>query len=156
MSHAEKIVWFFEHLASEAHKASACKTIKITELQFEQAIPRARDIGMEDGLRLTPLYEREGWWTGYPTERIAGIAVRESEARHVGESERNARVYESFHKVGGITRVVEQTCRGNLYSIEAQLPEIEISSDLDYVIARVDRAIADGKRYVELELAQAA
>jgi hypothetical protein len=150
MSNAEKIVWFFEHRVSEAHKFSACKTIRITDAQFEQSIPRARDIGIESGLRLTPIYEKDGWWTGYPTERIAAIALRESVERNLGEAERNARVYDSFHKVGPSAHIVEQTNRGNFASIEAQLPEVTMAPEFDYVISRVDKAIAEGKRYVEL------
>lgn len=150
-SHPERIVYYFTHLATEAHKDSVAHTVGITPEQFEDAIARARDIGIEDGLRLTPIYEREGWWTGRPTERLAAIALHESVNRNAGEAERNARVYESFHEVGGAARIVEQTYMGNLATIRAKVDAIDVSAGADYVLTSIDEAEKQGRRFVEAE-----
>lgn len=148
LSHPERIVFYFTHLATEAHKGSVAHTMGISLEQFEDSIAKARDIAIEDGLRLTPIYERDGWWSADPTERLAAIALFESVNRNAGEADRNARVYESFHRVGTAARIVEQTYQGNLATIRAQVDALKVSASSDYVLTRVDEAAAEGRRFV--------
>jgi len=141
LSAAEKIVWLFERKVTEAHRATIELTLHLSEMQFDQAVARARDLGAEQGLYLTPVYEREGWWTCEPTRRIAAIALRESVRRNYGEAERNHRVLgDDFGKrITHAAGVVESGLAGSL-AIIRELPEIRISSGADYVLDRIDAA----------------
>lgn len=153
LSIAEKIVWCFEHRATEAHRSAIERPLGITPEQFEQAIPRARDIGIENGLRITPIYEREGWWTANPTRRIAAIAVLEAAKRNLGEAQRNARVYDEFGGVGTGARFQEAALGGSISALRAELPELQVSASADFVLNKVDAAIDRGRGFVEIEAA---
>lgn len=147
----EKIVWLFEHRVSEAHRSSIEEAFEISAEQFDRAIPTARDLGSERGLRFTPLYERDGWWTAYPTRRIAARAVHEAVTRNLHEAARNARVYKSFGKIERGADFAEAALHGARSVIEGELPELHISSSSDYIVSRVDLAIEARSGYVFLE-----
>lgn len=158
MSVAEKIVWLFEHRVTEAHRGAIEQPLDLTPEQFDQAIPRARDLGVERGIRLTAIYERDGWWTGYPTQRIAARYIDEASRRNVGEAERNARVYAGFGKVGEVAAKADGATHGARAIVLHDLPERLITEGSDYVVERVDLALEARRGYVAqpVEAAQAA
>ena len=148
---AEKIVWLFTERVTEAHRAAVEMTLGITEEEFTRAIPRARDIGVEEGIWLTPIYEREGWWTARPTRRLAAIAVRESVKRNLGEAQRNARVYCS--NFGEDIADVVNGVKGGMHGLDtlvASVPELHISEEADYILDAIDAA-DDRRPYIYRE-----
>lgn len=152
MTIPEKIVWLFEHRVTEAHRSAIERPLSLTPEQFDAAIPQARDLGAEMGLRLTPIYDRDGWWTARPTHRIAARALYEAAVRNNGEAERNARVYRGFGKAGHVgdqAAVVASVIRGTKAQLVTSLPERTLTVDTDYIVTLVDQAIAEGHGYVE-------
>jgi hypothetical protein len=151
LSIPEKIVWLFEYRVTEAHRATLyLPPLSIEVEQFDETIATARDLGVARGLRLTPIYEREGWWTAEPSRRIAARALYESLRRNQGEQERNARVYSGFGRVGDIAQTAEMATRGTRNVAEVEIPELSKPSQAqnDYVLERVDLAVAARKGYV--------
>lgn len=159
LSRPEQIVRLFEHRVTEAHRTAIMVPLHLTDEQFDQAIPRARDIGVDRGLYLTPIYHEgmEGWWTARPTHRIAALALRESMRRNLGEADRNARVYREVGPVGPPARNYGYSIESSMAFLEASLSEpLEVSSDSDYVLEAVRGAVAVGRGFVERPLAVAA
>lgn len=139
---AERIVFEFEHNVTETHRRAIETTLGITHEEFDANIGKARDQGVEldPPLRITPIYERDGWWTCRPTERISAIAVEESLKRNLGEQLRTARVLagtklEQFaqYAASGITGTL------NAY-LDHHSDLLQISEQVDYVIAAIDDA----------------
>lgn len=151
MTVAEKIVWLFQHRVTEAHRSSIEKPLKIEAEDFDSAIARARDLGVDVGLRITPIYEREGWWTSDPTQRLAAVAVKETLKRNQGEAERHARVYAGFGDLDGFTKWDRAALEGRITAFLENLGQVHVTEDVDYVIDRVDGAIERGHGYVERE-----
>lgn len=137
---AERIIWLFEDRVTEAHRRAIEKSLEITAEEFDCAIPKARDLGVTKGLRLTPIYERDGWWTAEPTRRLAAIALHEAVKRHLGEAKRNARVYAEFGELDAFTKYHDAAAQGTLTAFVANLRELEIAPESDYVLTRVDDA----------------
>lgn len=155
----ERIVSTFLHY-TEVHKKALCTGLGITADQFEAAIPRARDLGIEYGLFITPIYDPPGWWTSEPTDRILALAAVESAKRNIGESERNARVAHArsvalksarSQELSEGLAYIRLAYNGALGHLRERLPEQAISSELDYVINRVNRAATDGRPFVRKE-----
>ena len=144
LSIAEKIVWLFSERVSEAHRAAVEMTLGISEEQFDQAIARARDLGVDSDIWLTPVYEREGWWTARPTRRIVARAERESVQRNLGEAKRNHRVFSNFfgERIAHAVGVVEAGLSGCLAIVDA-LPEMAISDASDYILNEIDATPAN-------------
>lgn len=153
MTVPEKIVWLFETRVSEAHRSAIEQPLGIGPEEFDRAIARARDLGVERDLRITPVYEREGWWTAYPTQRIAAVAVHETLKRNYGEAERHARVYAKFGDLDGFTKWHRSASIGTLTAYLDGLGQLEVSAGADYVLSRVDLAKGARKGYVELQVA---
>lgn len=155
-SAAERIAFAFER-HTEVHRAGVELRCELTPEQFDAAIPRAREIVAEDGLGyLVPVYEREGWWTVHPTDRIMAIALHEGVKRNEGEAARNAFCFKGHPRFGDIAEALASNRRGSTHLVEASLPERSIDPKLDYVIERVDAAVAGGKGYVLRESERAA
>ncbi len=138
---AECIVGLFHGHVTEIHRKAVQATLKITAEHFDQNIARARDLGVDKGLHITPIYERDGWWTARPTQRIAAIAVHETLKRQLGEAERHARVYADFGKLDGFTTWHRAATSGTLTAYLEQLSEVEISAAADYVLTDIDAAL---------------
>lgn len=153
LSIAEKIVWLFEHRVTEAHRSAIERPLNITPEQFDGAIPRARELGTHVGLRITPIYDegREGWWTARPTLRLATKAIHESNGRNLGEATRNSLVYRGFGHVEKAATFTEAALAGARSAIENDLPELYVNPRFDYVLERIDEAIARGKGFVPRE-----
>lgn len=146
---AERIVWLFEQKVTEAHRGAIETPLKITSDEFNQASSQARDLGVARGLRITPVYEREGWWTSEPTQRIAAKAVHETLKRNRGEAERHARVYAKFGDLDGFTKWHSASTEGTLTAYLTGLGQLEVSSGADYVLDRIDAAVAKQRGYVQ-------
>ncbi len=154
---AERIVAQFDNEVTEAHVDAICGRHRISEEQFNRAIPLARDLTHTPGHRLTPIYPsarhrdraRPGWWTIRPTERILVISYWESQKRNIGEQERNARQYDGLafleHFAHHHAGVLEGTMA--LY-IKDQADRLNISAESDYIIQAIDEAEAAGKLVV--------
>lgn len=148
---AESIAWAFEHRTSEAHREMIEAQLDLSPEQFDRAIGDARDILKIDAdLSLTPIYEREGWWTARPTHRIALRAEHESWKRMTGEAERNARVLAGFGRNGEIGQAAAMIASAvnGFESWIVTLGAAEVSAELDYVLTAVDQAIERGDRFV--------
>jgi hypothetical protein len=151
LSIPEKIVVLFEDRVTEAHRSAIERPLGLTEEQFEVAIPRARDLGVKSGLRITPVYDRAGWWTAEPTQRIAASAVHETLKRNAGEAERHARVYAEFGQLDSFCDWHSKQLNGTIAAYLGNLGQIEVSEEFDYVIKRIDDALASKKGFVERE-----
>lgn len=149
LSIAEKIVVLFEDRVTEAHRSAIERPLEITSEQFDQAIPGARDLGVKSGLRITPIYERDGWWTSEPTQRIAARAVHETLKRNVGEAQRHARVYAKFGQLDSFCDWHGKQLAGTVAAYLDGLGQLEVTADSDYVLGRVDTAITASRGYVE-------
>lgn len=137
---AERIVYEFEHNVTEVHRRAIETTLGITPEQFDEAIAKARDLGVElnQPLRITPIYERDGWWTCRPTERIMAIAVNESLKRNLGEQLRTARVLTGT-KLAEFARYAAAGVEGTLSAYLANHADLlEISENVDYIIGAID------------------
>lgn len=157
LSHPEKIVYIFEHRVTEAH-SSALRQGGMTEEQFRQAIPAARDLAIERGLYLCPFYDTgmEGWWTARPTQRLAALALQQSMLRNLGEAERNARVFRALGVVSAPAQNYGTSIEASVSYLEAKLAEpLAVSPESDYVYEAVRDAIGRGLGYVPRELAAA-
>jgi hypothetical protein len=160
LSISGKIVWLFQHMITEAHRAAICSTIKITEEQFDQAIASARELGItgidpltgkpavyQSGknagkpigpIHLTAVYERGGWWTGRPTQRLVAFYLRAALDRNLGEAERNERVYSgAFGKVGRIT-IGAAASMAAIRMMIVGLRALTVSAKSDYVLNAID------------------
>ena len=147
----ERIVWFVRDRGiTEAHRSAVEDLLRINRDQWEQSIARARDLAIEDGLALTPIYDRDGWWTVDPSRHTASRALQESAHRNLGEAARNARVLADLEGVSHTALLTEASHIGIRALIESQLDR-DLAVNLDYVVERVDRAIAAGKLIVERE-----
>lgn len=154
-----RIVWLFRRRCSEVHKNQVCRALGITANEFEQSIGVARDQGTKLGIWLTPIYDRSGWWTGYPTDRIVARACIEAGERNIGEAVRNRNVAQARAEALGTdtskqiasgVALVEMAYMGASRSLQEQVSGVDTSGDLDYVIDRVDAAVEDGRLYVPL------
>lgn len=157
-STAQRIVYEFQHNVTECHRRAIEATLGITPDQFDVAIPHARDTAAEldPPLRLTPIYERDGWWTCRPTERIMAIAEYESLKRNTGEHLRNARVLAGT-KLAEFSRYAAAGLEGTVAAyMQHHAGLLEISADADYIIGAIDDA--EPRLYVSraAEVAQAA
>lgn len=142
---AERIVDYFTREVSEAHIMAICRRLDIDEDQFRLHIADARDLKIGPGFRLTPIYERQGWWTRRPTERIMAIALREAIRRNVSEQLRNARVY-SGTRLDSFARFQAATLQGAMAAyLDTHVALLTIDADLDYILNDVDRAISRGR-----------
>jgi hypothetical protein len=157
LSKAERIVYLFHHLVFEAHKHAICTPCEMDPDEFDDVIARARDIGAERGLFITPIYEREGWWTSAPSDRILGLAMLETSKRNIGEVARtyrlaNARAKhlntKSSERLAEGAGLVHLAYKGGLSNLREELPEVSIQPESDYVLSRVDSAVVEGKGYV--------
>lgn len=156
MSTAEQIVWLFEKRVTEAHRSAIQQPLEIGTEEFRAAIAQARDLGVESGLRITPIYEREGWWTCEPTQRIAAMAVHETLKRNAGEGQRHARVYAEFGQLDSFCDWHSKQLEGTLTAYTGGLGQLEVSAEVDYILSRVDVAVAAGRGYVAREAEGAA
>lgn len=165
LSRPQRIVWLFKHRCTEAHRDQISRALQITPDEFEAAIPRARDIATDHHIWLTPVYERSGWWTGYPTDRILARACVESSERNIGEASRNRSIAQARAEIvgtdtarriaSGVT-LVEMAYMGGARSLREQVPEIEVSEDSDYVLDRIDAAAGEDRRFVPILVGEAA
>lgn len=155
LSRPQKIAFQFGERHTELHIVSLMKAIDGTQAEVRQALPTAKDIlKARYGLRLTPIIEREGWWTCDPSRRIAVIACQAAAERHEGEWQRNTRIYDDFGLAGEAAAAGRFGARGTTATIEDILEkEVAVSPDSDYVLNRVDKAIAVGRSYVGREAA---
>lgn len=154
-SAAERIAFAFER-HTEVHRLGIEFRCELTREQFDAAIPRAREIVAEDGLGfLLPVYDRIGWWTVDPTDRIVAIALHEGVLRNEGEAERMAFCLKG-HRFADIAEALASNRRGSTHLVEASLPERDIDIDFDYVIDRIDAAVAERKGYVLRDIEAAA
>ena len=97
LSRPAKIARLFAERATELHVVPLASAIKSTVAETRLAMPYAKDIlKAEYGLRLTPIIERDGWWTATPTHRIAVLALQATSERHQGEWRRSSRVFADF------------------------------------------------------------
>lgn len=159
MSRPRRIVWLFEERCTEAHRDQIARALQITPDEFEAAIPRARDLGTEHRIWLTPIYDRPGWWTGYPTDRIVARACVEAGERNIGEALRNRNVAQARAEALGTSTakqvasgvaLVEMAYMGVSRSLQEQVSGVDTSVDFDYVVDRVDAAVAENRRYVPI------
>lgn len=135
---AERIVYEFQHNVTECHRRAIETTLGITAVEFDQAIPKARDLGADLELRLTPIYERDGWWTCRPTERIMAIAEYETLKRNLGEHLRNARVLAGT-KLAEFSRYAAAGLEGTVAAyMKNHADLLEISESADYIIGAID------------------
>jgi hypothetical protein len=145
---AERIVFYFEKEVTEAHIDAVCGRLTITREEFHQHIPEARDLKIGPGFRLTPIYERDGWWTHRPTERIMTIAEHESLKRNTGEQLRNARIYKQT-RLEGFANTLAKVLQGTMHAFNEDLrATLEISQEADYIIDAVDDAADRGRLIV--------
>jgi hypothetical protein len=150
-STAERIVYEFVHNVTEVHRRAIETTLGITPEQFDEAMPRAKDLAVErpDALRLTPVYRpvgengrftSEGWWTCRPTERLAAIAEYEALLQDLGRKERVLRVQRGT-KLEDAARFAVRAVK---MSIQEFLDEhqalLDIRESVDYVIEAIDDA----------------
>lgn len=164
-AHHERIVFAFEHRFTEVRWSRICQQCRLTKEQFESAIATARDTGIAQGLWITPIYEREGWWTCEPTDRILVRAALETSKRNIGEAERNLRVAkaraialgtDASDRIANGLALVEMSYKGGEASLRDQIPESHITEYADYVLARVDAAQAVDLDYVMRDALEAA
>lgn len=142
-STAERIVFEFQNNVTECHRRAIEVTLGITSDDFDRCIPRARELAAEldPPLRLTPIYERDGWWTSRPTERIMAIAEHEALKRNLAEHTRNARVL-SGTKLAEFARYASASLEGTVAAYMAHHAALlEISETADYIIGAVDAAL---------------
>lgn len=163
--HHERIVYAFAQRFTEMHWSRVCQQCRLSKEQFESAISTARDIGIEEGLWITPIYEREGWWTCEPTDRILVRAGLETSKRNIGEAERNRRVAKaraawlgtkSSEKIAEGLAVVDMSYRGGESALRAEIPEAHIAGYADYILDRVDAALEADLDYVLRPVVEAA
>ena len=151
LTYAERIVYLFVERATELHRVSIETACRMTAEQVDQAMPRAKDILAEEHrLRLTPIIERDGWWTCEPTRRIAALALDAAIKRNLGEWERYARVFFDFDDVTEAANVGRSGALGTNALLKQALGEhMAVSPSMDYVVERVDAATTHGKGFVE-------
>jgi hypothetical protein len=111
----EKIVWIFQQKIRHGHREAIETALKLDPEQYTDAIRHARDLGLagidpktgqpaldkrdksgrtEIGpIYLTQVYERKGWWTCQPTDRIVAIAIEAGRRRNLSEAQREVRLY---------------------------------------------------------------
>lgn len=151
LTHAEQIVWFFQYRVTEAHRTAIEIPTGLTPEQFDAAIPKARDLGVELGFNLCAIHDegREGWWTCRPTVRLAVAYIREAAKRNLGEAERNLRVFDSMPSVRKAISAYHSGIQGGDALLSQALSEVDVTEDFDYVLGDVDKAIGAGLGFVK-------
>lgn len=147
---ARRLVRVFQSLASEAHRSLIESTAQLTSEQFDAVIAKARRLGKDNGLRICPIVERPGWWTAYPTRRLAAKATEAAIERNKGEAQNNAEAYFDFGDITDWNAHDAKQQEYRLASFRAAHQELEIAPEFDYVLSRVDEAIGAGHGYVLL------
>jgi hypothetical protein len=153
---AERILYEFEHNVTEVHRRAIETTLGITAQQFDEHIAKARDLGVEldPPLRITPIYERDGWWTCRPTERIMAIAVNESLKRNLGEQLRIARVLTGT-RLAEFSRYAAAAVEGTLSAYLSEHADLlDVSEWADYVVGAIDNVAP--RLFVRRDKAEAA
>lgn len=148
-----RVVRLFERFASELHVDTLREAARLTHLaerQFYRVMTGAALDGVEVGLRIVPVIERPGWWSGYPSRRIAARAELAAIQRQKGEAQNKARIYFDF---GSITEWMQNDAKNQEYreaAFVAANPELNIGPEFDYVLGQIDAASTDGRGYVLL------
>jgi len=148
MTVARRIVWCFEHRATEAHMDAICEWVGIDQDGFRAVIGEAREIHIARDFKLTAIYDRPGWWTCRPTEKIIARYEEEAMKRNLSEQQRNARVYGDT-RIAPLIETLAQIIEGSFNTWVQQGHQAEAQSERsDYVIEAVDKAAAKGVAHI--------